>query len=355
MTPADHGPRADGAPDRGLVPLGPPGSGSAWVELGAPPRGLRPRRRGRGRDARGRSHREARLALTGVGDRPVRAREAEARLAREALTPACSPTPPRRSGARSTPAATSTRPPRTVATSRACSPGARSGSRRRARRGPSVPDPAPIEVRLPVNGREHAESVAPRLLLSDFLRHAPGPDRHPRRLRARRLRRLHRAPRRRGGAVVPAPRRPGRRRRGDDRRGARGDGRPAPPGPAGLPRDARASSAGSARRASCCRSSPFLRDVPAPSDDEIRLGLAGNLCRCTGYQNIVRAVRRASELLSDRPPPVWLTTRARGLLCMHYMRYSVGMKQSARGSTGSRREGRDRAGARRRPRRSSTR
>ncbi len=49
----------------------------------------------------------------------------------------------------------------------------------------------------------------------------------------------------------------------------------------------------------------FLRDVPAPSDDEIRLGLAGNLCRCTGYQNIVRAVRRASELLAAtafRPP-----------------------------------------------------
>jgi len=47
----------------------------------------------------------------------------------------------------------------------------------------------------------------------------------------------------------------------------------------------------------------FLRDVPAPSDDEIRRGLAGNLCRCTGYQNIVRAVRRASELLADRRPP----------------------------------------------------
>jgi carbon-monoxide dehydrogenase small subunit len=46
----------------------------------------------------------------------------------------------------------------------------------------------------------------------------------------------------------------------------------------------------------------FLRDVPAPSDDEIRRGLAGNLCRCTGYQNIVRAVRRASELLMTGKP-----------------------------------------------------
>ena len=47
----------------------------------------------------------------------------------------------------------------------------------------------------------------------------------------------------------------------------------------------------------------FLRDAPAPSDDEIRQGLGGNLCRCTGYQNIVRAVRRASELLTDPGPP----------------------------------------------------
>jgi len=35
----------------------------------------------------------------------------------------------------------------------------------------------------------------------------------------------------------------------------------------------------------------FLRDHPSPSDDEIREGLSGNLCRCTGYQGIVNAVR----------------------------------------------------------------
>ena len=46
----------------------------------------------------------------------------------------------------------------------------------------------------------------------------------------------------------------------------------------------------------------FLRDVPDPSDEEIRRGLAGNLCRCTGYQNIVLAVRRASELMARRAP-----------------------------------------------------
>ncbi len=39
----------------------------------------------------------------------------------------------------------------------------------------------------------------------------------------------------------------------------------------------------------------LLRDNPHPSDDEIRDGLEGNLCRCTGYENIVRAVRRAAQ------------------------------------------------------------
>lgn len=38
----------------------------------------------------------------------------------------------------------------------------------------------------------------------------------------------------------------------------------------------------------------FLRENPNPTDDEIREGISGNLCRCTGYQGIVRAVRRAS-------------------------------------------------------------
>jgi aerobic carbon-monoxide dehydrogenase small subunit len=39
----------------------------------------------------------------------------------------------------------------------------------------------------------------------------------------------------------------------------------------------------------------LLRDNPNPSDAEIREGLEGNLCRCTGYENIVRAVRRAAQ------------------------------------------------------------
>ncbi len=41
----------------------------------------------------------------------------------------------------------------------------------------------------------------------------------------------------------------------------------------------------------------LLQDNPDPSDEEIRQGLAGNLCRCTGYQNIVKAVRSAADQL----------------------------------------------------------
>ena len=38
----------------------------------------------------------------------------------------------------------------------------------------------------------------------------------------------------------------------------------------------------------------LLEQSPDPSDEEIRHGLEGNLCRCTGYENIVRAVREAA-------------------------------------------------------------
>ncbi|MGY1827353.1 MULTISPECIES: (2Fe-2S)-binding protein [unclassified Blastococcus] len=38
----------------------------------------------------------------------------------------------------------------------------------------------------------------------------------------------------------------------------------------------------------------LLQDNPDPSEDEVREGIEGNLCRCTGYQNIVRAVQHAA-------------------------------------------------------------
>jgi carbon-monoxide dehydrogenase small subunit len=45
----------------------------------------------------------------------------------------------------------------------------------------------------------------------------------------------------------------------------------------------------------------LLRRNPNPTEDEIRHGLDGNLCRCTGYQNIVRAVQAAAAAMGGRP------------------------------------------------------
>ena len=44
---------------------------------------------------------------------------------------------------------------------------------------------------------------------------------------------------------------------------------------------------------------PFLKQNPNPTEDEIRHALSGNLCRCTGYQHIVDAVRLASEKIRE--------------------------------------------------------
>ena len=39
----------------------------------------------------------------------------------------------------------------------------------------------------------------------------------------------------------------------------------------------------------------LLQENPNPTDEEVRLGISGNLCRCTGYQNIVKAVQAAAK------------------------------------------------------------
>lgn len=44
----------------------------------------------------------------------------------------------------------------------------------------------------------------------------------------------------------------------------------------------------------------LLRQNPTPTPDDIRHGLEGNLCRCTGYQNIVRAVQTAAAAMGGR-------------------------------------------------------
>ncbi len=48
------------------------------------------------------------------------------------------------------------------------------------------------------------------------------------------------------------------------------------------------------------RSYRLLQENPNPTDDEIRQGISGNLCRCTGYQNIVKAVRYAADKMAQK-------------------------------------------------------
>ena len=43
----------------------------------------------------------------------------------------------------------------------------------------------------------------------------------------------------------------------------------------------------------------LLQENPNPSEAEIRFGISGNLCRCTGYQNIVKAIRAAADTMDS--------------------------------------------------------
>ena len=45
----------------------------------------------------------------------------------------------------------------------------------------------------------------------------------------------------------------------------------------------------------------LLQENPQPTEDEIRMGISGNLCRCTGYQNIVKAIQYAAAKLAGVP------------------------------------------------------
>jgi carbon-monoxide dehydrogenase small subunit len=48
------------------------------------------------------------------------------------------------------------------------------------------------------------------------------------------------------------------------------------------------------------RAHRLLQENPDPTEEEIRMGIAGNLCRCTGYQNIVKAIQYAAAKLQGR-------------------------------------------------------
>jgi carbon-monoxide dehydrogenase small subunit len=49
------------------------------------------------------------------------------------------------------------------------------------------------------------------------------------------------------------------------------------------------------------RAHRLLQENPSPTEEEIRMGISGNLCRCTGYQNIVKAIQYAAAKLAGVP------------------------------------------------------
>jgi len=49
------------------------------------------------------------------------------------------------------------------------------------------------------------------------------------------------------------------------------------------------------------RAHRLLKENPNPSEEEIRFGISGNLCRCTGYQNIVKAIQYAAAKINGVP------------------------------------------------------
>jgi aerobic carbon-monoxide dehydrogenase small subunit len=162
-----------------------------------------------------------------------------------------------------------------------------------------VSAPAPIAIRLTVNGREHADAVPPRLLLSDFLRHRLG------------LTGTHVGCEHGvcgactvlldGGAVrsclILAVQADGARVVTVE--GLAPDDERLHPIQQAF-RDTHALQCGFCTPGFLMSVVELLEERPDPDDATIRRALAGNLCRCTGYQNIVRAVRRVAELRAFR-------------------------------------------------------
>jgi carbon-monoxide dehydrogenase small subunit len=155
-----------------------------------------------------------------------------------------------------------------------------------------------VTVRLTVNGASFARDIEPRLLLSDFLRQHLG-------LTGTHVGCEHGVC---GACTVLVNDEPVRAclmfaAQADGARVTTVEGL-APAGEAALHplqeafRDAHALQCGFCTPGILMSMVAFLRDVPAPTDAEIREALSGHLCRCTGYANIVRGVRLAHDALS---------------------------------------------------------
>ena len=161
--------------------------------------------------------------------------------------------------------------------------------------------PQQTQVRVRVNGEAYERSVEPRLLLSDFLRHDLG-------LTGTHVGCEHGvcgactvlldgesvrsclmlAPQVHGREVMTVE---GMAAAGG---GSRVDGSGLHPLQAAF-REAHGLQCGFCTPGMLMTLLPFLRENPSPTPEEIREAISGNLCRCTGYQNIVEAVQLAAE------------------------------------------------------------
>jgi aerobic carbon-monoxide dehydrogenase small subunit len=161
---------------------------------------------------------------------------------------------------------------------------------------------ASIEVNLSVNGVQHAREVEPRLLLSDFLR-------HDLRLTGTHVGCEHGVC---GACTVLLD---GEAVRSCLLFAVQAHGLEVTTVEALAPaegelhplqeafRDAHALQCGFCTPGFLMSLIPFLEGNPEPGDEEIREALSGNLCRCTGYENIVTAVRLAAARLRGEPDP----------------------------------------------------
>ncbi len=150
-----------------------------------------------------------------------------------------------------------------------------------------------VRVAVTVNGTAHAAEVEPRLLLSDFLRQDLG-------LTGTHVGCEHGVC---GACTVLVDDEPVRAclmfaAQTDGTSVTTVEGLTSPGGDALHPlqaafRDAHGLQCGFCTPGILMSMVAFLRDHPAPSEPEIREALAGHLCRCTGYANIVRAVTLA--------------------------------------------------------------
>ena len=151
-----------------------------------------------------------------------------------------------------------------------------------------------MEVSMTVNGEQVTRDVEPRLLLVHFMRETLEPHRHPLGLRHVELRRLRRADGRRAGQVVHRSSR--RCATGHEIRTVESlevDGQ-LDPIQQGF-HELHALQCGFCTPGMLMTTRALLDENPDPTDHEIRTAISGAICRCTGYKNIVTAVRWAAE------------------------------------------------------------